>query len=103
VIEHVRVALELVAELIAGGPDAFVQAHGKDAFLIVQEIEAALMMPLEGNLGHVVLWEQFLKTPDEVSEALANVVQGYVERDVVLANWLNESLRRYRDVQEGWE
>jgi len=99
--EHIKAALDLVTELITGGPDAFVQAHGKDALLLVQEIEAALMMPLEGNLGHVVLWEQFLKTPDEVAGALANVVQGYVERDVVLANWLNESLRRYKDLQEG--
>lgn len=100
-IEHVRTALALVAELIVSGPDAFSQAHGRDALLIVQEIEAALMMPVEGNLGHVVLWEQFLKTPDEVTEALVNVVQDYLERDVVLTNWLNGSLRRYKGLQEG--
>ena len=94
-VEHVRAALDLIKELIEGGADAFLQAHGQEALTIVQEIEAALMTPLEGNLGHVVLWEQFLKTPDEVAEAVVNVVQRYVERDVVLANWLNESLRRY--------
>ncbi len=99
-IEHVRKALDLIKELIVNGRDGFLRAHGQEALDIVQEIEAALMMPLEGNLGHVVLWEQFLKTPDEVAEALVNVVQGYVERDVLLANWLNESLQRYKSVQE---
>jgi hypothetical protein len=94
-IEHVRAALDLIKELIEGGADAFLHAHGQNALVIVHEIESALMMPLEGNMGHVVLWEQFLKTPNEVFEATVNVVQGYVERDVVLANWLNESLHRY--------
>jgi hypothetical protein len=94
-VEHVRPALDLLAELITSGPDAFVQAHGLDALAIVREIEAALMMPLEGNLGHVVLWEQFLETPDKVFEALAGVLEGYVDRDTVLVTWLDEAVQRY--------
>jgi hypothetical protein len=88
--------VRLMVELVSDGAAAFELAHGSDALNVAQEVEAALMARLEGNLGHVVLWEQFLRTPEEVVDAVVGVVQQYVDRDPVLATWLQDVVRRDR-------
>jgi hypothetical protein len=44
----------------------------------------------------VLLWEQFQKTPDDVAQALAGVLDRLAQGDRMLADWLAESLRRYQ-------
>ena len=94
----VQEIVRLMVELMSVGAGAFELAHGSDALSIAQEVEAALMARLEGNLGHVVLWEQFLRTPMEVDDAVAGVVQQHVDRDSVLAAWLHDAVGRYRAI-----
>ena len=62
---------------------------------VAQEVQAVLMAQMEGNLGHVVLWEQFLRTPEEVVDAVVGVVQELVRRDPVLASWLRAAWARW--------
>lgn len=55
------------------------------------------MAQLERNLGHVLLWEQFLRTPREVDAALVSVIHKLMEGDQVLAEWLDDSMARYAE------
>jgi hypothetical protein len=69
--------------------------RGPAAVQIAREMEAALMTKMEQNLGHVLLWEQFLRTPTEVDAALVSVLHELMSRDAVLTSWLHDSLERY--------
>jgi hypothetical protein len=89
--------VQILVELEREGEPAFERRHGTQARDVAHEIEAALMAQMEGNLGHVLLWEQFLSTPEEVAPALVSVVRVLASADVVLAGWLDESLARYRE------
>jgi len=91
-----RQIVDLMAEYVSQGEVGFEGAHGARALEVAQEVMAALLEQLEGNLGHVVLLEQFLRTPREVSEALVGVIQESLRRDAVFAGWVNEALSRYR-------
>lgn len=71
------------------------RAHGAGALAVAQEIEAALFAQMEQNLGHVLLWEQFMRTPREVDAALVGVVDALMSNDEVLAAWLASGLARY--------
>ena len=53
------------------------------------------ILQLEGNLGHVLLWEQFLRTPAEVAAPLSSVVESLAAADGVFAAWLASALERY--------
>ena len=97
-MKSVQEIVHLMIELVADGAAAFELVHGSDALNVAQEVEAVLMARLEGNLGHVVLWEQFLRTPEEVADAVSGVVQQHVDRDPVLAAWLQDAESRYRDI-----
>jgi ABC-type ATPase with predicted acetyltransferase domain len=66
--------VNMMAELMAEGDEAFRRMHGEAALDIAREVQAALMAQFESNLGHVVLWEQFLRTPQEVGAAVSVVV-----------------------------
>ena len=90
---------EIVAEMleyVVRGAVAFEAEHGPEASVVMQEMIAALMGQLEGNLGHVVLWEQFLQTPDEVSDALVGVFDGLRCRDLAFEEWLTDAWARYQ-------
>jgi hypothetical protein len=91
-----RRVVGLIREYVARGASAFEAGHGPEALTVVQAIMAALMGQLEGNLGHVVLWEQFLQTPDEVSGALAGVVTELQCRNPAFEEWLAEAEARYQ-------
>jgi hypothetical protein len=93
-MSSVREIVRLMVELVSDGAAAFELAHGSDSLGVAQEVEAALMARLEGNLGHVVLWEQFLRTPKEVADAVSGVVQQYVDHDLVLETWLQDAASR---------
>jgi hypothetical protein len=91
-----RQIVDLMAAYVDQGTASFELAHGSEASQVVEEMTAALMRQLEGNLGHVVLWEQFLRTPDEVSEALVGVVGVLLCRTAVLSVWMDDAWARYR-------
>jgi len=91
-----RRIIDLLVAYVSRGAAAFEVEHGSGALQVVEEIMAALMGQLEGNLGHVVLWEQFLRTPDEVSEALVGVVEVLLCRSTVLGAWMDDAWMRYR-------
>jgi hypothetical protein len=91
---NVREVVALMVELVSGGSVAFEEQHGGAALETAQEIEAALMARLEGSLGHVVLWEQFLRTPETMADAAGGVIQRYAAQDPVLATWLEDALAR---------
>jgi hypothetical protein len=86
----------LMAELISESGSAFADRHGEEGLTVALEIQAALMHQFEGNIGHVVLWEQFSRTPHPVVPAVTSVVRSCMDRDQVLGDWLKEQLRRYR-------
>ena len=88
--------VQVMAELISEGEDAFEQRRGDVALSVAREIEAALVGQLEGNLGRVLLWEQFLRTPESVASAVVSVLESLLDRDAILARWLDESLKTYR-------
>ena len=91
-----REVVDLVGEYVALGARGFEAEHGGEATNVVQGMMAALMGQLEGNLGHVVLWEQFLQTPDEVCDALVGVVTALRCRNPGFDEWLAEAWGRYR-------
>ncbi len=91
-----RRIVDLLVARVSQGAAAFEAEHGSEALQVVEEIMAALMGQLEGNLGHVVLWEQFLRTPNEVSEALVGVVEVLFCRSTVLSAWMDNAWMRYR-------
>jgi hypothetical protein len=91
-----RQIVDLMAAYASQGATAFEAAQGSEASQVVEEMIAALMGQLEGNLGHVVLWEQFLRTPAEVSEALVGVVEALLCRSAVLNAWMDDAWARYR-------
>ena len=93
--------VQVMAELVSQGEDVFEQRRGGVALGVAEEIEAALVAQLEGNLGHVLLWEQFLRTPEAVASAVVSVLESLLDRDVILARWLDESLKTYREEVEG--
>ena len=93
--------VQVMAELVSQGEDVFEQRRGGVALGVAEEIEAALVAQLEGNLGHVLLWEQFLRTPEAVASAVVSVLESLLNRDVILARWLDESLKTYREEVEG--
>ncbi|MBN1639988.1 MAG: hypothetical protein JXA09_02040 [Anaerolineae bacterium] len=90
-----------IVDLLAGVARGDEPTGDADALVLAQEVQAALMAALEGNLGHVVLWEQFLRTPDEVADALVGVVEAVMRRDAALAEWLREAWARWRQAQAG--
>lgn len=92
---YVRKVVAVVGEFVALGGCQFEAKHGDQAATVVQELMAALMGQLEGNLGYVVLWEQFLQTPDEVSDALVSVVTELQCRNSTFDGWLVKAWRRY--------
>jgi hypothetical protein len=94
--ERARQIVGLVAGYVVGGAAAFETERGARALEVTQEIMAALMGQLEGNLGHVVLWEQFLRTPTEVSEALVGVIEALLCRSPALSAWVEDAWARYR-------
>lgn len=93
---NVREVIDLMAAYVSQGAAAFEAAHSSEAARIAEEIMAALMGQLEGNLGHVVLWEQFLRTPNEVSEALVGVVEALLCQSDLLRAWMDDAWTRYR-------
>jgi hypothetical protein len=92
----VRAIVDLLSELVSGGRAEFENLHGAPALDVLYEVQAALMAAMESDLSYVVLWEQFLLTPQEVDEALVNVIQALAAADPLLAEWLDEALERYR-------
>lgn len=92
-----RQVVQILVELEREGETAFGRRYGTQARDVAHEMEAALMAQMESNLGHVLLWEQFLSTPEEVAPALVSVVRVLASADPVLAGWLDESLARYRE------
>lgn len=90
-----REIVDLMAEYVSQGEVGFEAEHGARALEVAQEMMAALLGQLEGNLGHVVLLEQFLRTPNKVSEALVGVIQESLRRDAVFAGWVDEAWARY--------
>ena len=88
-------AVEVMGQLVSEGEDLFEEQRGSAALGVAREIEAALVAQLEGNLGHVLLWEQFLRTPQSVAPALVSTLESLLERDAVLREWLVESLQNY--------
>jgi len=90
--------IDLLVETVSAADDAVKPAE--QAAQVAHEIEAVLMEQMEGNLGHVLLWEQFLRTPDEVASALRNVVESLMRADAELSAWLGDALARYRQADE---
>ena len=88
--------VELLSELVSARDAEFEDLHGAQALDILYEVQAALMAAMESDLSYVVLWEQFLLTPQEVQLALVSVVQVLMGADSVLAEWLGVALARYR-------
>jgi hypothetical protein len=87
-----------LSELVSAGDAEFENQHGAPALDILYEVQAALMAAMESDLSYVVLWEQFLLTPQEVDQALVGVIQALAAADPVLAKWLEEALERYSQV-----
>jgi hypothetical protein len=88
--------VQLMAELVADSGGSLERRWGLDATAQAQQMQAALMERLEGNLGHVVLWEQFVQTPGAVAPALVGVVQSLLEGDPALGAWLGATLEAHR-------
>ena len=88
--------VEVMLALQDGRGTVLERENGARALDVALEIEAALMAQMEGNLGHVLLWEQFKRTPTEVDAALASVVDSLVSDDSVLAEWLAAARIRYQ-------
>ena len=88
--------VDLLSELVSSGGAEFAKLHGAPALDVLYEVQAALMSAMEADLSYVVLWEQFLLTPQEVDEALVNVIQALAAADPILVDWLDEALERYR-------
>jgi len=88
--------VRLMTDLIPEGGQQLQLCTGPSALGVAREIEAAVMAQLEGNLGHVLLWEQFQQTPDDVAQAMAGVLDRLMQGDPTLAGWLSESLRRFQ-------
>ncbi len=88
--------VRLMTDLVPEGGLMLERCAGPVALEEAREIEAVVMAQLEGNLGHVLLWEQFQQTPDDLAQALAGVLDRLIQRDPVLASWLEESLQRYQ-------
>jgi len=88
--------VELLSELVSAGDAEFEKLHGAPALNVLYEVQAALMAAMESDLSYVVLWEQFLLTPQEVDLALVSVIQALTAGDPVLSEWLGEALERYR-------
>jgi hypothetical protein len=88
--------VQLMAELAVDGKGVLECQWGLEAIAWARQMQAALMDRLEGNLGHVVLWEQFVQTPDVVAPALVGVVQSLLDADPALAEWLDAVLEAYR-------
>ena len=84
-----------MTERVSEGQAAFEDRYGSAALEVVLEIQGALMARMEENLGHVVLWEQYLRTPEAVSDALVSVIQLYIDQDSVLAGWLETAVERF--------
>ena len=96
----VRPVVDLMAAMVPENGKALERECGAQALVVAQEIQAALMAQFEGNLGRVMLWEQFLRTPEEVALAVVGVVQALAEGDKELADWLRASIERYRQTVE---
>lgn len=92
--------VELLVELVSAGDAEFERLHGARALEVLHEVQAALMAAFEADLSYVVLWEQFLATPQEVDLALVNVIQARMAADPVLAGWLEEALQRYQQATD---
>jgi hypothetical protein len=101
VIMGAREIVKLMTELVPDGGAALERRDGLHALAVAQEMEGALMSAMERKLGYVLLWEQFLTTPDEVALALTGVVQALMEADPVLAEWLEAALARYEQAAAG--
>jgi hypothetical protein len=93
---YTRQIVRLLGEYVALDERWFEAEHGDGALTVVEEMMAALMQQLEGNLGYVVLWEQFLQTPEEMSDALVNVVGELRCQDPAFDEWLVEAWGRYQ-------
>jgi hypothetical protein len=93
--------VEWMSEWVADEGATLERRDGVPAADVAREVQAALMSAMEVKLSYVVLWEQFLSTPDEVASALVSVVQALMEADPVLASWLEQSLARYRQAAGG--
>jgi hypothetical protein len=96
----VRPVVDLMVALVPENGQALERECGAQALAVAQEIQATLMAQFEGNLGRVMLWEQFLRTPEEVTLAVAGVVQALAEGDQELADWLRASMEHYRQAVE---
>ena len=92
-----RGIVELMGELVSAGGAEIERRHGGQALDLLYEVQAALMAAMESDLSYVVLWEQFLLTPQEVELAVVSVVQTLMAADPVLAEWLDAALVRYRE------
>jgi hypothetical protein len=88
--------VELLSELVSCGDAEFERVHGAPALEILYEVQAALMAAMESDLSYVVLWEQFLATPQEVDLALEGVIQALAAANPILSEWLDAALERYR-------
>ena len=95
-----REIVERMIELVPDRGATLEQRDGPRALAVAQEIEGALMSAMEGTLANVVLWEQFLSTPNEVSAAVIGVVQALMEADPVLADWLKAAMVRYKEATQ---
>lgn len=92
--------VELLSELVSAGDAEFEKLHGAPALDVVYEVQAALMAAMESDLSYVVLWEQFLVTPQEIDLALVSVIQALTAADPVLSKWLDGALERYRQAAD---
>jgi hypothetical protein len=88
--------VKLMTDLIPEGGRQLERCTGSSALDVAREIEGVVMARLESNLGHVLLWEQFQRTPLDVGQALAGVLDKLMLEDPTLAAWLAESLCRYQ-------
>jgi hypothetical protein len=95
VVVSATAIVELLSELVSAGDAEYARTHGEPALEVLYEVQAALMAAMEADLSYVVLWEQFLLTPQEVGSALAGVIEALSAADPVLAGWLETALGRY--------
>ena len=90
----------LLSELVSVGDAEFENQHGAPALDVLYEMQAALMAAMESDLSYVVLWEQFLITPQEVDQALVSVIRALSAADPVLSEWLDAALARYQQAND---
>jgi len=88
--------VRLMADVALDGGLVVERRAGLAALEVAREIQAVLMAQLENNLGHVLLWEQFQRTPGDLAMALAGVLDSLMRKDPGLADWLEKALGRYR-------